>query len=111
MTVSRDPQPSCNNLPASIWVTHELANSACLVICEVAVVFCRYECPYGLLFFYVFLITCLPGTCVVSVPWQLEQGLSVTRASSESYLYSYCRPLGVMVHFANDNDYLSPVTT
>ncbi|KAF8261227.1 hypothetical protein EI94DRAFT_1705709 [Lactarius quietus] len=24
----------------------------------------------------------------------------------ESYLYSYCRPLGVMVHFANNNDYI-----
>ena len=68
MTVSRDPHPSCNNLPASIWgstasyqVTHELADSARLVISEVAVVFCRYECAYGLFFFDVFFVTCLPG--------------------------------------------------
>ncbi|KAF8267177.1 hypothetical protein EI94DRAFT_1701203 [Lactarius quietus] len=67
MTVSRDPHPSCNDLPASIWrstasyhVTHKLADSARLVIGEVAIVFCRYECAYGLFLFNVLLITCLP---------------------------------------------------
>ncbi|KAF8267513.1 hypothetical protein EI94DRAFT_1801592 [Lactarius quietus] len=74
MTVSHDPHSSCNSLPASIWdstasdhTTHELADLARLVISEVTVVFCRYECAYGLFFFDVLLITCLP-----------EQGLSVT---------------------------------
>ncbi|KAF8262376.1 hypothetical protein EI94DRAFT_1704815 [Lactarius quietus] len=69
MTVSRDPHPSCNDLPASIWgstasyqVTHKLADSARLIIGEVAVVFCRYECAYGLFFFDVCLITCFPGS-------------------------------------------------
>ncbi|KAF8265724.1 hypothetical protein EI94DRAFT_1702256 [Lactarius quietus] len=54
MTMSRDPHSSCNDLPASVWgstasyqVTHELANSARLVISEVAVVFCHYECTYA----------------------------------------------------------------
>ncbi|KAF8260451.1 hypothetical protein EI94DRAFT_1706278 [Lactarius quietus] len=53
--------------PASIWdspasdhVTHKLADLARLVKGEVTVVFCRYECTYGLFFFNVFLITCLP---------------------------------------------------
>ncbi|KAF8263023.1 hypothetical protein EI94DRAFT_1807863 [Lactarius quietus] len=69
MTVSRDLHSSCYNLPASIWdstasdhVTYELADPARLVIGEVTVVFCRYECTYGLFFFNVFLITCLPGS-------------------------------------------------
>ncbi|KAF8261091.1 hypothetical protein EI94DRAFT_1705809 [Lactarius quietus] len=50
--------------PASIWgttasyqVTHELADSARLVIGEVTVVFCRYECAYGLFLFDVFFCT------------------------------------------------------
>ncbi|KAF8262114.1 hypothetical protein EI94DRAFT_1886708 [Lactarius quietus] len=54
--------------PASLWdstasdhITHELADLACLVIGEVTVVFCRYECAYGLFFFDILLITCLPG--------------------------------------------------
>ncbi|KAF8267509.1 hypothetical protein EI94DRAFT_1801579 [Lactarius quietus] len=69
MIVSRDPHSSCNDLPASIWdstasdhITHELADFARLVISEVAVVLCRYECAYGLFFFDILLITCLPGS-------------------------------------------------
>ncbi|KAF8272648.1 hypothetical protein EI94DRAFT_1697335 [Lactarius quietus] len=42
---------------ASDHVTHELADPARLVIGEVTVVFCRYECTYGLFFFDVFFCT------------------------------------------------------
>ncbi|KAF8270720.1 hypothetical protein EI94DRAFT_1698592 [Lactarius quietus] len=45
---------------ASDHVTYELADSARLIKGKVAVIFCRYECAYGLFFFNVFLITCLP---------------------------------------------------
>ncbi|KAF8274209.1 hypothetical protein EI94DRAFT_1696145 [Lactarius quietus] len=100
MTVSRDPHPSCNNLPTSIWgstasyqVTHELVDSACLVISEVTVVFCRYECAYGLFFLDVLLITCLPDTCAVSGFWQLEQGLSVTQRDFGPSFATLIKPL------------------
>ncbi|KAF8264287.1 hypothetical protein EI94DRAFT_1806042 [Lactarius quietus] len=65
----------------SYQVTHELANSARLVISEVAIVFCRYK--YAPLDNHGNSSSAHVDICAVSGLWQLEQGLSVTRRDME----------------------------